>query len=197
MGPPFCFNRGMQLRCLAIIYLCVIPIAVCQSTTIRRIDFRNARYEQGIRLKNGHWESKGRGGFGFGSVSLESVSYFVSPSCMPECALVEYFEEAVGGSSNQFGVAKVYRVLFGKLELLQRISWDLHFGDWKSTRRMGFDAKKLEFTYPNAHYLDGDAHCCVSAVDVVTMRWDGKKFVRSALHTELTETGKEQGVKIP
>jgi len=60
-----------------------------------------------------------------------------------------------------------------------------------------FDAAKNELVIRSAHYVPGDAHCCVSAMDVVTLRWDGVRFVPVGIQTELSDYGKEAGKTLP
>jgi len=45
----------------------------------------------------------------------------------------------------------------------------------------------------SAHYIPGDAHCCVSAMDIVTFKWDGTRLVQSDIQTELSAYGKREG----
>ena len=52
-------------------------------------------------------------------------------------------------------------------------------------------------TFPSAHYLHGDAHCCVSAIDIVEMHWNGRRFVQAARRTELSDYGKGEGKRLP
>ena len=60
-----------------------------------------------------------------------------------------------------------------------------------------FDAKTRKLTIRAAHYLEGDAHCCVSAVDIVTYRWDGTHFIEAEIRTELSEHGRAEGKTLP
>jgi hypothetical protein len=60
-----------------------------------------------------------------------------------------------------------------------------------------YEAKSKTLVIHSAHYIPGDAHCCVSAMDVVTFRWNGAQFVQSDLRTELSDYGKKQGKTLP
>lgn len=60
-----------------------------------------------------------------------------------------------------------------------------------------FDAGTNILVIRSSHYIPGDAHCCVSAMDVVTFRWDQTRFVQSELQTELSKYGKTAGKVLP
>ena len=40
-------------------------------------------------------------------------------------------------------------------------------------------------------------HCCVSALDVVTLRWNGTKFEETGFKTELSGYGRAEGKTLP
>jgi hypothetical protein len=52
-----------------------------------------------------------------------------------------------------------------------------------------FDEKTNKPVVRSAHYLPGDAHCCVSAINV-TPRWNGSRFVQTGIRTKLSDNGK-------
>ena len=56
-----------------------------------------------------------------------------------------------------------------------------------------FDQSNNTLVIRSADYVPDDAHCCVSAMDVVTFHWDGAASVQANLRTELSENGKKQG----
>lgn len=45
----------------------------------------------------------------------------------------------------------------------------------------------------SAHYLPGDAHCCVSAMEVIALKGNGSAFEESARRVELTDYGRREG----
>lgn len=94
-----------------------------------------------------------------------------------------------GGSSNSNGIAQVVGLANQQLTVSQQLDWDEHF-DPKAPY-VSFDEKSETFVFRSAHYLPGDAHCCVSAMDVVNLRWNGTRSVQSAVSTALTEYGIE------
>jgi hypothetical protein len=155
--------------------------------SMRQVDFRN------LGLRNGHYEKKGRGVFE--SRDLDSVEYLSPPTADPEYALVQYSEFSAGGSSSQDIIAKLFRLSHHHLEVAQEIGWDTHFhpvGPYEF-----FDPKTKILTIRTSHYLPGDAHCCVSATDVVTFQWNGTHFIQKAVSTELSEYGKSEGTVLP
>lgn len=130
------------------------------------------------------------------SQKLETIHYLNgSPSSSGGSALLIYSWFAVGGSSSQGGVVKVFIVHDGHLQSTQAINWDTHFDAGQPTE--SFDPRTNNLIIRSAHYIPGDAHCCVSAMDVVTFRWDGKSFVETGFQTELSEYGKSQGKVLP
>lgn len=83
----------------------------------------------------------------------------------------------------------------GHLRVIQEMSWDTHFQAGQPTD--SFDAATSTLLVRTAHYIPGDAHCCVSAQDVVRLKWNGKRFVQTSLRTELSEYGKREGKSLP
>jgi hypothetical protein len=89
----------------------------------------------------------------------------------------------------------VFTLSDGHLRVVQEIGWDTHFQAGQPTE--SFDANTNTLVIRSAHYIPGDAHCCVSAMDVVTFRWDGTRFVQAGIQTELSEYGKREGKTLP
>jgi hypothetical protein len=169
---------------------------------IRQVDFRNltayylersSRPSDSFPLKNGKYVASSQSGEE--SVSLDSV-HPLKESGAEQYALVTYEWDSIGGSSGQNGIAQVFLLSGGRLQIVQQIDWDWHYGGPYTPFSKLFDDKAVMLTFPSAHYLDGDAHCCVSAIDIVEMRWNGRRFIRSAMHTELSDYGKEKGKKL-
>lgn len=99
--------------------------------------------------------------------------------------------DSVGGSSSQEGIAQVFELSDSHLRVTQQIDWDLHFGGpWGKFD--SFDEKTNKLVIRSAHYRPGDAHCCVSAIDIVTLRWNGSRFVQREIRTELSDYGKRE-----
>ena len=103
-----------------------------------------------------------------------------------------------GGSSTNSGIAQLFRLSGRTLELLQRVQWD---GDvnrsadiWKL---FTFDPATSTLVARSSHYLPGDAHCCISAVDLVTFAWKDTHFEMASVRTELSENGKREGKTLP
>ena len=157
-------------------------------SSIRKVDFRNIKIpffdKASFSLKNGHYKHDEPGEHW--SIDLDSVYYLsTSSSSKGSSALVLYSWSAAGGSSSQGGIAEVLTVSDGQLRSVQKIDWDTHFQAGEPTD--SFDPGTNTLVIRSAHYIPGDAHCCVSAMDVVTFRWDGTRFVQSSIQTELSE----------
>jgi hypothetical protein len=149
---------------------------------------KNTRVVMKGELKHGSYEEKSPAGFD--SVKLDSLYFLPSANSNQQYILALYTWEFAGGSSNIQGVAEVYKLENHKLRVTQQIDWDEHFDSEKPM--VVYDKTSGTLVARTAHYLPGDAHCCVSAVDVVTLRWDSTHFVRSGLRTELSNYGERE-----
>jgi hypothetical protein len=170
--------------------------------SIHEVDFRDftlhifdAKKAPGLifKLRNGRVEVKGRGEFD--SVTLSSVYYMTSSgNSRPEYALVLYDWFTAAGSSDMTGIAQVFEIHDQRLILTQQIDWDEHFdadGPYDS-----FDRITNNLVLRTAHYLPGDAHCCVSAMDIVTLHWNEFKLLQRSIYTELTKYGRREGKQL-
>jgi hypothetical protein len=157
-------------------------------SSIKKVDFRNLK-----PLKNGRYQEHEDGSHY--SEDLDKVYYLGSSMSNGQAALVLYSWFDVGGSSSKGGVAQVFTVVGGTLRSMQRISWDTHSDAGQPF--VTFDLSTNTLVIRSAHYIPGDAHCCVAAMDVVTYRWDGMTFVQSDLRTELSEYGKKERKQLP
>ena len=160
--------------------------------SIKDVDFGNTALQlDGIRLKNGHYELMDRQKYQFDLVELSEVHYIG-----PATALVTYYRASGGGSTNNTGLAQVNTLSNHRLAITQRITWDedARGGSEPSYR---FDAATNTLFLRSSHYLSGDAHCCISAVDVVTFVWTGKQFQQRSVRTELSAYGRREGRSLP
>ncbi len=161
-----------------------------RANSIQDVDFRNMRVG-GIRLKNGKYEHQARGGFE--SVALDTV-YFPDGSS----AIALYLKVTGGGSTNNTSMVQVFRLSNGRLDTIQRITWDVDATrSEKSPKLYYFDASMRTLVVRSSHYIPGDAHCCISAVDVVTFAWKNGRLEQISVDTDLSEYGKSQGKKLP
>jgi hypothetical protein len=159
--------------------------------SIREVDFRNLRTGR-YQLRNGTYKHDDRGEHL--SVQVDSVHY-LDDSSSGGAALVLYSWFAAGGSSSQGGTAKLFLVSGRQLRCIQAIEWDTHFDAGQRTE--SFDPKQNTLVIRSAHYIPGDAHCCVSGMDVVTYAWNDSRFTPSRIETELSAYGKAQGKVLP
>jgi len=171
--------------------------------SLRNMNFRDFTFFQNfdaegkpagsVALKNGHFGHDEPGDRYL--VDLESTYYLGSSAPLhQESALVLFSWFAAGGSSSQGGIAQVFTLSDGHLRVTQEMNWDTHFPTVQPTD--SFDASTRTLLFRSAHYMPGDARCCVSAMDVVTLKWDGTRFVQTGLQTEPSEYGKGQGKKL-
>ena len=173
---------------------------------IRQVDFKNleiqffgkeGRSVRAAQLKNGsfkHSEMDGKTFLGAEELTLESVHYLTPPGVEPGLAVVLLKDFSVSGSSSQDEIAQVFEVSRRRLRVEQELQSDEHFSD--SFPAHSFDESTKTLVMETTHYLQGDAHCCVSAKDVITLRWTGTRFEQASLQTELTETGRSEGKKL-
>jgi hypothetical protein len=160
-----------------------------RARTIRDVDFRNMwAFEPGdIQLQNGRYEHEDAQEIFFESIDLASI-YYLTPSY----AVVLYQDTHGGGSTSSMGIAQLFRLSNRTLALLQRIQWNADARDEKYSELFTFDLKTRTMVIRSSHYMPGDAHCCISAVDVVTFRWNGARFEQSDVKSELTDYGERQ-----
>jgi hypothetical protein len=153
--------------------------------SIHDVDFQNLTVRLGwdpIELRNGKYELKSE--VGHTSVEVAGVHYLDSLEHGREYALVLYEEEDGGGSTNQEGIAKVLELEDNRLRDVQLLKWDLHHpATYKKLDTFNETENTLEIA--SSHYRPGDAHCCVSAVDIVVYHWDGKRLNQASMRTEL------------
>ena len=163
------------------------------------MDFRNFRFLsfdpiESFSLKNGHYKHDALGDHQ--SVDLDSIHNLGKSSASNgDSVLVLLSWFAGGGSSSQGGIARVFTLSGSHLRVVQDIGWDKQVQTDQPTE--SFDASTSTLVIRSAHYIPGDAHCCVSAMDVVTFRWDGTRFVQAGLQTVLSEYGKNEGKTLP
>ncbi len=154
-------------------------------SSIRKVEFRKLDKPYKKSGPDDHYSEK-----------LNSIHYLDgSSSSKGGSALVLYSWSDAGGSSSQGRFANVFTVSGSRLRTVQRIDWDVHFSGGQPTS--SFDPSTNTLVIRSSHYIPGDAHCCISAMDVVTFRWDGSHFVQSSLQTELSEYGKSEGKILP
>lgn len=162
--------------------------------SIRNVDFRNSWiFEPGpIRLKDGRYENEDRGTMSFDSVDLVSIHYVGS-----HYALVVYQELEGAGSSTNSAIAEIFRLSDGRLSVVQRVRWDEDaMRNETVPKPFSFNANTLVLVIRSSHYMPGDAHCCISAVDVVTFTWRDTHFEQIGIQTVLSSYGRAIGRKL-
>lgn len=142
--------------------------------------FQRKRHVVCGQLRGGYWESHD----GVELNSLRLVKSYSLPSSEPGSdfllVLFEYY--GVSGSSDSSGIAQVWKLRDGRLSVEQQIDYNTHF--------RGVGANETHFRKDDhllvraSHYLTGDAHCCVSAYDELTLRWSGSEYVLTRIETK-------------
>jgi hypothetical protein len=124
-------------------------------------------------------------------IRLDSVDYLTpAGEAGPEYALLVFHWFSAAGSSVVSGNAHLLRLSGGRLRVVQKLQWDPQF---ESAQKHSLDREKRTMVVRSAHYLPGDAHCCVSAMDVVVLQWTGSSFRETSRRVELTDYGARQG----
>ncbi|MBN8729568.1 MAG: hypothetical protein J0L64_03440 [Acidobacteria bacterium] len=100
--------------------------------------------------------------------------------------LVVLHVESVGGSTSTNYQAQVMRCRAGVLEEVQRVVWEARVPEGRAAPVVAGDGG-LRFT--TSHYLPGDAHCCVSAVDEVSLRWEGRRYGKARVRSRRIRGG--------
>jgi hypothetical protein len=152
----------------------------------------NGKPEMKVKLTKGSYESHEN--FGFETVTLDSVHPLPAKDSNSKYKVVFYTWFYGGGSSNKEGIAQVFELLEHRLTLKQQLDWDEHFDTSKPYSSL--NEKSGTLMLRTAHSLPGDAHCCVSAMDVITMQWNGSRFVKKIMSTELSDYGVREGKKL-
>jgi hypothetical protein len=162
--------------------------------SIRDVDFRNFDMplrDETARLKDGKYENELNGVFE--SVELRAV-YYLDKSC----ALAVFDLVTGGGSSTSSMSAQLFRLSSGKLTEVQEVSWDIDAARSETpSRAYSFDESTKSLTVRASHYTPGDAHCCISAVDVAAFVWKGDHFEQASVTTELSAYGTAHGKVLP
>jgi hypothetical protein len=171
--------------------------------SIQKVDFRNMRlivFDQSgktdtvMQFKNGGRKWKEKGGE-VDEARIEEVDYLAAPGASgAEYALVVLHWLSIAEASNADGYAQVFRMANHELRVIQQIRWNEQF---ETKEKYTFDAATKTLTVRSAHYLTGDAHCCISAMDVFTLQWKDGAFVQTAVKTELSDYGKKEGKTLP
>lgn len=125
------------------------------------------------KLTGDHWEAIEEGGID----ALDFVRAYALPSSdeNSKYLLVILKQFSAYGSSESDHYAQVWRLRDGKLSVEQQISYNTHFSDDGDSFER-FSRKDNSLQVRSSHYLDHDAHCCISAYDKLTFRWDGKEY---------------------
>lgn len=171
--------------------------------SIRKVNFRNLRlvvFDQSgstdtvLQFKDGIRKWKEKGGEA-DEAKIEEVDY-LTPADAPgaEYAVVLFHWRSVAGGSDTDGYAQVFRLTGHDLRVVQQLRWNEQV---ETKDKYTFDPTTKTLTARSAHLLPGDAHCCVSAVDIFALQWKDGLFVQTSVKTELSDYGKREGKTLP
>jgi len=167
--------------------------------SIQKVGFRNMRLivfdasgkgDTVLLFRNGSRKWKEKNGDA-NEAKIEEVDY-LSPD--DEYALVVFHWLSIAANANTDGYAQVFRLANHQLSAVQQLRWNEQF---ETKEKYSFDATSKTLTVRSAHYLTGDAHCCISAMDIFTLLWKDGAFVQRGVKTELSDYGKKEGKKLP
>jgi len=167
--------------------------------SIQKVDFRNMRlivFDQSgktdtvLPFKNGSRKWKEKNGEA-DEAKIEEVDYLTPAD---EYALVIFHWLSIAEASNTDGYAQVFRLANHELRVIQQLRWNEQF---ETKEKYSFDAATKTLTARSAHYLTGDAHCCISAMDIFTLQWKDGALIQTGVKTELSDYGKKEGKKLP
>ena len=169
------------------------------SQSIQKVDFRSMRiivFDQSGKMdtvlpfRNGSRKWKEKNGEA-DEAKIEEVDYLTPAD---EYALVVFHWLSIAEASNTDGYAQLFRLANHELRVIQQLRWNEQI---ETKEKYGFDAATKTLTVHSAHYLTGDAHCCISAMDVFTLQWKDGVFVQTGVKTELSDYGKREGKTLP
>jgi hypothetical protein len=167
--------------------------------SIQKVDFRNMRlivFDQSAKtdtvlpFKNGSRKWKEKNGEA-DEAKIEEIDYLTPAD---EYALVVFHWLSIAEASNTDGYAQVFRLMNHELRVIQQLRWNEQF---ETKDKYAFDAATKTLIVCSAHYITGDAHCCISAMDVFALQWNDGGFVQTGVRTELSDYGKREGKTLP
>ena len=167
--------------------------------SIEKVDFRNMRLivfdrsgktDTALQFRSGVRKWKEKNGDA-NEAKIEEVDYLTPAD---EYALVVFHWLSVSGGSDTDGFAQVFRLTGHELRVVQQLLWNEQF---EIKDKYTFDAATKTMTVRSAHYMPGDAHCCISAMDIFTLQWKDGGFTQTGVATELSDYGKREGKKLP
>jgi len=167
--------------------------------SIHDVDFGNLKVTFGndenarpvlTQLKNGGWKVDGPVG-SYNSICLEGVHFLGSAEPGREYALAVFFEDDMGANSTSYGLAEIFELADKHLRVTQLVDWDLNYGG-PFGRLDDFDEIASTLKIHSSHYQAVDFPKRPSAIDFVTFHWNGRAFSQTAIHTELSEYGREK-----
>lgn len=170
--------------------------------SIEKVDFRNMRLivfdpsgktDTVLQFKNGGRKWKEKGGEA-DEARIEEVDSLPAGTGGAQFALVVFHWLSIAEAANADGYAQVFRLVNHDLRVVQQLRWNEQF---ETKEKYSFDAATKTLTARSVHYLTGDAHCCISAMDIFTLQWKDGAFVQTGVKTELSDYGKREGKTLP
>ena len=168
-------------------------------SSIQKVDFRNMRlivFDQSgktdtvMPFKGGRRKWKEKNGDA-NEAKIEEIDYLTPAD---EYAVVIFHWLSIAADANTDGYAQVFHLTNRQLSAVQQLRWNEQF---EAKEKYAFDAASKTLSVRSAHHLTGDAHCCISAMDIFTLQWKDGAFAQTGVKTELTDYGKKEGKTLP
>jgi hypothetical protein len=142
------------------------------------------------KLHGGFWKDEEKNHVGMESLTWDDEHPLSTGNSSIQYVVVLFDYFGVGGSSESDGYAQVWSLQDKKLIIVQQIQFNTHFtsDDWY----FAFDKNRQLLTVRASHYLPGDAHCCISAFDELTFRWQDGLFKLQKKVTKPTHPASSQ-----
>lgn len=145
---------------------------------------------------DGRWESIDEKDYVWEALTLRHAYVLPSRNSETQFVLVIFDYWVAAGSSDTATYAQIWKLESKQLRIVEQIDVNTHF-DTPDSKYFFFDPDRQILWMLSSDFLPGDAVCCLSAYDELTIDWTGSQFELKKRATRLTDFGKEHGAKLP
>lgn len=141
-------------------------------SSLRDLDFRNMKvfwHDDGVRLQGAAFERKRNGTYE--EVHLDLLEFPDQPAGANYYAVTDLKWADCGGSCTEVGLVQVFELQSNHPVLVQEIEYERHAAGTGAH----WDQRTNTLTILGRSN-DGSPNCCPQSLDVMTFRWDGKRF---------------------
>lgn len=139
------------------------------------------------QLNGGYWEAIVENGTSLETLKWRQSYPLRSEPAVPQEILVIFDYWGASGSSGGDGYAQVWRLEDNRITIVEQIRFDTDSAGHEN-KNFSYDAKSQQLRIRASHYLPGDAHCCISAYDELTFRWEDGLFTLVKKETKPTHS---------